>query len=425
MSVFLENGPLRVGAARVKIELPAEFFPTEDFIGVHDGLHARALILEKGQRLALVSLELTSLPAELIAALQQAVAEATNFSPENVMVCVTHTFSAPHFTPEHLCKTEVEHQKNSLLLQAIKDAVLQAVSSAFGQMKPAHLGFGTGLCDVNVNRDIPTPEGWWLGSNENGPTDKSVPILRFETLQGEPLALLFSYAVQSSVMDGSQLAGGGRLVSADLAGAACCFIEQEYGQAVPAIFCIGAAGDQAPALKARSAYAGKDGRIRVSDLHEQGFVLAEAQGKRLGAEVLRIAESITCQTVLGPISRETFTVRVQGQKMMDFRALRPLKQYEFVSVEPREEPVEIIRLGDVALVGVRPELSCQTGIRLRNRSSIPNTIILTMVNGGAKYMPERGAYERITYEAMNSPFACSAAEQLSRQVLNLLKARQP
>jgi predicted peptidase len=40
-------------------------------------------------------------------------------------------------------------------------------------------------------------------------------------------------------------------------------------------------------------------------------------------------------------------------------------------------------------------------------------MVLTMVNGAAKYMPELGAYERITYAAMNSPFARGSAEILS------------
>jgi hypothetical protein len=157
-------------------------------------------------------------------------------------------------------------------------------------MKDALVGCATGFCDVNVNRDIDTDEGWWLGSSESGPSDKTVTVLRFETPQGEAIALLFSYAVQSSVMDGSQLSAGGRLVSADLAGAAARFLEQEYGGAVTALFSAGAAGDQAPALKARVQYTGKGGHIRVDDTHEQGFIVAEMLGRRLGIEVLHTAE---------------------------------------------------------------------------------------------------------------------------------------
>ena len=53
-------------------------------------------------------------------------------------------------------------------------------------------------------------------------------------------------------------------------------------------------------------------------------------------------------------------------------------------------------LGNVALVGVRPELSCQTGLNIKEQSPFPETMVLTMVNGGTKYMPDRGTYDRIT-----------------------------
>jgi neutral ceramidase len=412
---------LRAGAGRAEIEFPAELFPTEGFIGVHDMLHSRVLLLESGNKVAFVSIELTSLPEEVIAALQKAVGEAAGLLPENVVICVTHTFSAPHFLPKHLCKTVADQQKNDLLFQAIKAAVNKATSKAVGEMKSARFGCEIGFCDVNVNRDILTADGWWLGCNETGPSDKSVTVLRFETLQGNLVALLFSYAVQPSVMDGSQMSGGGRLVSADLTGEASRFLEQEY-EGATALFCLGAAADQAPSLKAKYQYTDKDGHIQVEDIHEQGFIMAEMLGKRLGIEVLRIAETTKCQTLSGSIFKEKYMVKCPGQKIMDFQSLRPMKQYTFIPGEERDEPIEIIRLGDVALIGVRPELCCLTAVGIKEQSPFSKTMVLTMVNGGAKYMPESSAYARITYEAMNSPFARGSAELLCEKVVELLRS---
>jgi hypothetical protein len=45
-----------------------------------------------------------------------------------------------------------------------------------------------------------------------------------------------------------------------------------------------------------------------------------------------------------------------------------------------------------------------------------------MVNGAAKYMAEVSAYDRITYEAMNSPFARGSAEALVDNVVALLQS---
>ena len=415
-----QTASLRAGAGRAEIQLPDELFPTEGFTGVHDLLHARLLLLESGKKLAFVSIELTSLPAEQVVALQKEVGDAAGLSPENVVICVTHTFSAPHFLPDHLCKTPADQQKNDLLYQAIKAAVCKAASQALTEMQTARFGCETGFCDVNVNRDIPTADGWWLGSNETGPSDKSVTVLRFESLQGNPIALLFSYAVQSSVMDGSEMSGG-RLVSADLTGAASRFIEQEYGESVTALFCLGAAADQAPSLKAKYQYVGKDGHIRVEDIHERGFSIMELLGKRLGIEVVRLAEKTECQSLANPIFAEKQVVACPGQEIIDMLLIRPTHQYVFIPTEERVEPVEIIRLGGVTIIGVRPELGCLTAASIKAQSPQGITIVLTMVNGAAKYMPDLSSYDRITYEAMNSPFSRGSAEVLCSRLAELLR----
>ncbi len=415
---------LRAGAGRAVIELPAELFPTEGFIGVHDMLRARVLLLESGNKVAFLSIELTSLPEEVIVALQKTVGEMANIPPENVLVFVTHTFSAPHFMPMHLCKTLADKQRNELLFRVIKAAVTQATSQAVVRMEAARFGYKTGFCNVNVNRDVSTADGWWLGSNETGPSDKSVLVLRFETLEGDPIALLFSYGVQPSVMDEPPTPDSDRMVTADMAGAASRFLEKQYGAAVTALFCLGAAADQAPSLKgARFQYVDKDGHVQVEDIEEEGFIIAKMLGRRLGIEVLQTSEKIRCQALTSSIFIKKGVVRCPGQKMIrDLHSLRPTKQYDFLPADERDEPVQIVMLGNVALVGVRPELCCQTGLNIKEQSPFPETMVLTMVNGGAKYMPDRSAYDRITYEAMNSPFGRGSAELLCEKVIELLRS---
>ena len=415
---------LRAGAGRAHIELPAELFPTEGFSGVHDFLRARVLLLESGIKVAFVSIELTSLPEEMITALQQILGDLVDMPSENVLVFVTHTFSAPHFIPRQFCKTLADHQRNDMLFQVIKAAVYKATSQALEKMQAARFGYKTGFCNVNVNRDIPTTDGWWLGSNETGPSDKSVIVLRFETLQGDPIAVLFSYGVQPSVMDEPPTPDSDRMVSADMAGAASRFLEKQYGGGMIALFCVGAAADQAPSLKgAKFQYVDKDGHIQVEDIDEEGFIIAKMLGRRLGIEVMQTSEKIKCQSMPGSIFIKKGTVRCTGQEMAkDVHSLRPTKQYDFIPAKEREEPVEIIMLGNVALVGVRPELCCQTGLTIKEQSPFPETMVLTMVNGGAKYMPDRSAYDRITYESMNSPFGRGSAELLCEKVVELLRS---
>ena len=307
-----ETRTLRAGAGRAPIQLPGELFPTEGFTGVSDPLHARLLLLDSQERVALVSLEMTSLPDERIALLQETVAESAGLPPENVWICVTHTFSAPHFTPEHLCKTPADQEKNRLLWLAVEAAVRGAASQAVAGLREARLGHKSGSCDVNVNRDVLTAEGWWLGLSETGFSDKTVTVVRLETPDGEPIAVLFNHSVRPAVMERPPGSTDEALVSADLAGAACGLVEQEYGGATTALFFMGAAGDQAPSLTgARS--------------------IAEIIGSRLGAEVLRLSEEIDCRPCGDPIVIERAAVELPGQEMMNTQLIRPTKQHVFAS----------------------------------------------------------------------------------------------
>ena len=79
----------------------------------------------------------------------------------------------------------------------------------------------------------------------------------------------------------------------------------------------------------------------------------------------------------------------------ELKRLHPVKAPAYTAAEDKTTSVEAICLGNLALVGVK------AGAELRNRRSqfvlflhIAHTLICTMVNGGAKYMAERDAYDR-------------------------------
>ena len=84
-------------------------------------------------------------------------------------------------------------------IAAVETAVKQAASS----MQPARLGYGVGVTDINVSRDLPTPKGFAQGSNPSGYSDKSLPVVRIEGMDGKPIAVIMNVAVRSVVMDQS------------------------------------------------------------------------------------------------------------------------------------------------------------------------------------------------------------------------------
>lgn len=93
---------------------------------------------------------------------------------------------------------------------------------------------------MNVNRDIETPAGWWLGVDPKGFADHAMPVLVARDAEGGLVAMLATADVQSSVLDGSHDSQGKRVVSGDLFGFAAMALERELGGVV--LLLPGAAG---------------------------------------------------------------------------------------------------------------------------------------------------------------------------------------
>ena len=85
------------------------------------------------------------------------------------------------------------------------------------------------------------------------------------------------------------------------------------------------------------------------------------------------------------------------------------------------QPVCVLTLGEAQLVGVLPELNCVTAKAITQDH--PLARVVTLFDGGAKYMADADSYDRITYEAMNSPFGKGAAERLTEAARALLEKR--
>lgn len=406
---------MRAGTGKAEIRLPAGLLPLEKFTAVQDPLSIRVLLLEAGATFALVSAEMTSLREYMVHSMKEAVIELTGLPENHIWICVTHTFSAPHTRSEQALQRgdEALRRKNQALVDAILTALRAAVRQAQGSLREVTPGIGTGPCTVNVNRDVQTPQGWWLGRNPQGFANHTVRVLCLHDRQtGKPAAILFNCDVQSSVMEGTALPGGGSPISGDLAGAACTALETGCGPGVTAIFLPGGAGDQAP-------------REQAEGPAENGRALCQRLGGELAGQVMRVLAEARPAAMAGTVLFQTVTARLPGQKIMEPRPASPLREYAFPPAEPRDCGAELVLLGDVALVGVKPELSGVTAHELRSHSPYGLTLVVTMVNGGDKYMPERSAYDRITYEAMNSGYGRGAAEQLTEQVLQAFRQDCP
>lgn len=418
---------LRAGAGRAAVDLPASLFPVDGFTAVHDPLHVRVLVLDDSTtRVCIAVIEQTSIFDEQVARTKEILHQVCAVDPAHALVVASHTFSAPHIQPPGRAP-EGEEERNARLSSAVDDALARAAADAVRTLRPARTGFGLGVCRVNVQRDVRTSHGWWLGADDSGPTDDSVGVLRIDGadgVDGRPIAVLMNYAVQSSVLNGSLTRSGDREISADLAGATATRVEQHYSDGTVALFLVGAAGDQAPYLTAVRTTVDENGQLRRSDAQEAGHALVDLLGERLAAEAVRIAEHARTTEPTAPLRVVHDSVKVPAQlpPAGGLHALRPTPRYDFAPDGFSDAPIVVARIGDTVLACLQAELNASTGLGLKAASPFTSTCVVTMVNGAAKYLADAGSYDRITYEAMNSRYAKGAAEIVTARLAEILRS---
>lgn len=387
--------PLWAGAGKAALHFREEDFPLEGFAAQHDALCVRALLLQADTTLLLLSLELTSLPPQAVARYQALAGQLAGVAPQSVLVSVTHTFSAPHLPWE--VQTEEDRRLARILYERLDEAVVKAVETACRTGMPVRAGWGSTPCGLNVNRNVQTPRGWWLGSNERAYSDHTLRCLRL-CHDDTPLAVILNYDCQPSVLDGVVTRAGQRLLSGDFAGAALAELERRYPGLV-AFYLPGAAGDQAPLLRGSSEL--PDGERYL--LQEEAFVLAAEQGRYLAGCAegpLRHVQGESETANLAPVRR---VVKVPEQQMRyTTRELVPHRTYDFrLTGRYLEVPLLLLYIGEIPILLTPPELNSSFGRLLRQRLG-ENAIIGTLVNGAMKYLPEAADYDRITYTSMNT-----------------------
>lgn len=406
---------LKAGAGRAAIDIPASLLPLDNFTTVHDDLYVRTLLLESGsRRVVLAVLDLTSISAEAIAAMRSVISKAAGVATADIMVTVTHTFSAPHVQAASSSAGAARY------VQQIEQATSTAIAAAVKGLRSARVGYGTGTCDVNVNRDVRTADGWWLGTGEAGTSDKSVGVTRVDDLDGNPIAVLMNYSVQSSVMMESVMANGDLPITADLAGAAVQHLEKQYDGDVVGFFLVGSCGDQSPAFRSKRYTIDKDRNWSQVDAQDAGWLLLTVQGERLGTEAVRVSETVKTAGGSGSSTLRFLKSSVTVQTTASGHPTGPTTSYDFTPTGTADVPIWVLQVGDGVFVGVSPELSTDTALGIRKHSPFPHTAVMSMFEGGAKNMAEARSYARITYEAMDSSYAQGAAETVAAKIGDLL-----
>lgn len=425
---------LRAGAGKAEILFPEAMFPVEGFTRIHDNPHVRVLLLEAGIKSAIVTIEIVMSPPEINRWITEYLRKKFQVPEENVWIHVTHAITTPHAPGGPLIgpggrilpplpdmgmmpyPDETDVKKRRLFTESLERAAELAIDSAVISMQEAVYGVGTGICDVNANRDVESKKGWWIGLGGIGLSNKTMTIIRFNGISGNTIASLMSYGIKPCAIDNSQMQDQVRQISSDVPGLACTMLEEETN--APVLFCMSAAGDQIPKEQTWYDVVDENGEVKTIDLGvENGLKLVDKYGTQMGKDAIKIANSIVDYRGCTEICMEQGSITWGKKKRTKMKVSR-IPEYESDGIG--EIPWHIMTIGNVSIAATRPEMCAISEQQIVEQSEYEHTLLITMVNGGMKYMPDKISYDRNTWEAQNSMFMPGAAEAYVTEITQKL-----
>lgn len=408
-----EAAPLRAGAAKVDVTPDAGSLP-KNSQGILDRLYARAIVLESGTgSAALITVDAGSVPDNVWQPVTQQLQKEFGIPPANVLLTATHTHSAGGRSADYVAK------------------IVESVRQARQKLAPARVGYGTGVSHINVNRNIidRATNRWWEGPNYEGASDKTVAVLKFETLTGRPIAVYYNYAVHAV------LAGQLDQVSGDIPGAASRYIEDSLENDAVAVWSSGAAGDQNP-IYFQQTYELREIRIkeyasrgidisnsmppggegldrknpRVAKLMDQQRQMVLSMGQFLGEEVLYVARTTARTEPSASLAGVSTTVQCPGRERIDKG--RAGFEGTYKDGNPVDIRLGVLRIGDVVIGAVNAEVFSPIAQRLKRESPYKATMMATLTNGSARsgYIPDDASFGKHTFEVLSSRLKPGCAE---------------
>ena len=472
---------LRAGVARrvinppLGIKRPGMRLFADPIQAIESDLTATVLVLAAGDsRAAIVACDLCAIPVAVVDRLRGRIASVLDTTFEHVLFNESHTHSGPalpQFIPEPAEQAAVQQAYQD----EMEGAVVQAAQEAQGALQEARIGAGWGECAIAAYRRERAPDGTdHLGEVPGAPTDPSVGVVRVDDLGGGPIATLFSYGCHPVTMGPHS-----HVASSDFPGAARAMVEGALGGT--ALFLQACGGNINPVTGIGAEVDCRDNKDRI--------------GAMLGGEVVKVAAGIRTHVRRGakrpidtlasvsvwpwePVGGEPERAVVAAQRTLDLEFVelpstekaqaihdhwhRELAEAQSAGghrwdvaiarrfahwserlvaavrdASPRlPMPVQVLRVGDIAWVGVGAEVFFETGLTIKASSPIAHTQVLGYSAGCRTYLPRaedypegdwdinaRYAVPDLFFQAYSMPVALrpDSADRVTEAALELLR----
>lgn len=426
---------LQAGSAKVYITPPLSipylgYEPRHAFFeGVHDPLYARALALDDGvTQLVVIAADAIGFSNDLLgpgrnftAEVRERVQRLTGVPAAHMMLATSHA----HSTPE-TCNLRrlLDTPAAGPWLEVVMDQLAAAAAMAFARRQPSRLKVGEGeVVGLSRNRRMLGPDGRIAtgarGAVPAGPIDPQVGVALVEGLDGSARALLANFACHPVTVQVNPL------VSADYPGVAMATVERTLPGCADALFLQGACGNLNPIRNTTD----------FADVERYGLMLAgqviqvaarcSAPNYPLnGARLAMLSTTYSLATRALPdaapyraafdeAAAQAAAATSDGERATARRQQRMAEEtLVLIDRGPRVMPaeVQVMRVGDLALVALPGEPFVELGLEIKRRSPAPYTFVVGYANDWVGYLPTQAAWEQGGYEVSLGPWTPIGAE---------------
>ena len=424
----------RVGIARRRITPPSGvelaglgYFLNRTWRSVHDHLNTTALALseENGRTVVIAALDLLYMDVEYVQAIREQVSKQTGLDPESICINCSHSHNAPTMAFfDGAGEIDNDYAEN------VVQATVEAICEAWKNRVQARLRVGfQQLPNMTFNR-----------TREHDVVDERVSVLRADTADGQPIAVLVNFHAHPTVfwqVDSFAVSrdAPGRivdLIEGELPGVMAMYVQGSCGdvnfrfeywtrdrfeEAGDAVFRaartawsesreVTASGIRATVYQAKLP-ARRWTREQVAEMYEEGkyrLSTGDTTGWLTGiaSKMVGLPERLperygrSIEKAVEAISR--FAVR-WGEVTLPKLDSMP---------EERVAEFQAIRVGDVWFITNPTELFSSLALELRRCWPHQDLFILGYSNGSLSYLPDAEEVDRGSYASLHVPKAVRA-----------------
>jgi neutral ceramidase len=391
---------LRVGAAAIPLKASDDMVIGGSIFGgkvkgQEGELRATAVVLEQEPfgRFAIVACDILMINRDLLDPVLMDIEIKLGIPNSRVLINCTHTHHAPSTVKVH------GYDRDPIFCKEVQRGIFAAVKQAVENLSKddCEFRFHLGREDtVGRNSRFMMPDGQirWSGSWMNavrptGPFDPELPSLSFHDSKGDLIASLFNHSTHTIGFR------RGRHRSPAFYGLAAQELEQEKG----GVFCFleGASGST-HRLSITAELAIERIKNAVADNLEKALpreVARIASAKRLFSFRVRFFDEEAEERAVTAYCRKSHG-RMAESVIKVFRDQR--KELESKQGETRQTWLQVMAIGDVAIVGVPGEFFTKLGLDIKNRSPFRHTYIAELANDWIGYLPDRDAHKLGGYQ---------------------------